>query len=149
MNTIPEGYRLLQLPASGFLQVSGPFFARWDGERFVLGFRVEERHCNSAGVCHGGMVATLCDVLLTVGSNIQSRLSRFLPTISMTCDFLGPARDGAWIEGRLDVLRTTRNLLFAAGLLEVTGEGPIARTSGVMKMAGEPDARYAADRYFA
>ena len=148
MNRIPEGYRLLQLPASGYLQANGPFFARWDGERFVLGFRVAQRHCNSSGVCHGGMVATLCDVLLTVGSNIQSQLSRFLPTISMTCDFLGPARDGAWIEGRLDVLRTTRNLLFAAGLLEVAGEGPIARTSGVMKMSGESDARYAADRYF-
>ncbi|HXR57178.1 MAG TPA: PaaI family thioesterase [Casimicrobiaceae bacterium] len=148
MNRIPEGYRLLQLPASGYLQANGPFFARWDGERFVLGFRVAQRHCNSSGVCHGGMVATLCDVLLTVGSNIQSQLSRFLPTISMTCDFLGPARDGAWIEGRLDVLRTTRNLLFAAGLLEVAGEGPIARTSGVMKMSGDSDARYAADRYF-
>ena len=149
MNRTPEGYRLLQLPASGYLQANGPFFAKWNGERFVLGFRVEQRHCNSSGVCHGGMVATLCDVLLTVGSNIQSGLSRFLPTISMTCDFLGPARDGAWIEGRVDVLRTTRNLLFAAGLLEVAGEGPIARTSGVMKVSGEPDARYAADRYFA
>jgi len=148
MNRTPEGYRLLQLPASGYLQANGPFFAQWGGERFVLGFRVEQRHCNSSGVCHGGMIATLCDVLLTVGSNVQSGLSRFLPTISMTCDFLGPARDGAWIDGRVDILRTTRNLLFAAGLLEVAGEGPVARTSGVMKVSGEPDARYAADRYF-
>jgi uncharacterized protein (TIGR00369 family) len=145
----PEGYRPLSLPASGYVQATGPFYAKWNGERFVLGFRVEERHCNSAGVCHGGMIATLCDVLLTVGSNIQSRQSRFLPTISMSCDFLGPAPHGAWIEGRVEVLRTTRNLLFATGLLESGADGTIARTSGVLKIAGERDARYDVDRYFA
>lgn len=143
-----QGYRALRLPASGYLQANGPFYAKWTGERFVLGFSVEDRHCNSAGVCHGGMIATLCDVLLTVGSNTQSRQSRFLPTVSMTCDFLGPALKGAWIEGRLDVLRTTRNLLFAAGLLEVAAEGVVARTSGVLKISSEPDARYGVDQYF-
>lgn len=148
MNATPEGYRLLQLPASGYLQANGPFFAQWNGERFLLGFRVEQRHCNSSGVCHGGMIATLCDVLLTVGSNIQSGLSRFLPTISMTCDFLAPASIGAWIEGRLDILSTTRNLMFVAGVLEVASCGPIARTSGVLKVSGERDPRFDADRYF-
>ena len=146
---MPEGYRPLQLPASGYLQATGPFYAKWDGDRFGLALRVEARHCNSAGVCHGGMVATLCDVLLTVGGNIQGRLSRFLPTISMTCDFLAPAAKGAWIEGRLDVLRVTRSLVFVAGLLEVGPDGIVARTSGVLKIVGEADARYAAERYFA
>lgn len=130
------------------MQANGPFYAKRDGERFVLGLRVLDRHCNAIGVCHGGMIATLCDVLLTVGSNIQSGQSRFLPTISMTCDFLAPAANGDWIEGRLDILRATRNLLFAAGVLEVPASGPIARTSGVLKINGEPDARYSADRYF-
>jgi uncharacterized protein (TIGR00369 family) len=144
----PEGYSPLRLPASPYMQANGPFYAKWDGERFVLGLRVEDRHCNAIGACHGGMIATLCDVLLTVGSNIQSGQSRFLPTISMTCDFLAPADEGAWIEGRLDVLRTTRNLLFAAGVLEVASSGPVARTSGVLKISGERDPRFAVDRYF-
>lgn len=145
----PEGYRPLHLPASGYLQANGPFYAKWDGERFVLGLRVTKRHCNSAGVCHGGMIATLCDVLLTVGGNVQARLSRFLTTMSMSCDFLRPAPEGAWIEGRLDVLHATRNLLFVTGLLEAVDEGAVARTSGILKIAGESDARYAVDRYFA
>ena len=144
----PDGFRPLRLPPSAFLQANGPFYALWDGERFVLGLRVEPRHCNSMGVCHGGMIATVCDVLLTVGSNIQSRLSRFLATVSMTCDFLAPTREGTWIEGRVEVLRATRNLLFASGVLQVPGEGVIARTSGVLKVAEEADQRFHADRYF-
>jgi uncharacterized protein (TIGR00369 family) len=145
---IPDGFRALRLPTSGFMEANGPFHAQWDGTRFVLGMRVEPRHCNAGGACHGGMVATLCDMLLTIGSNIQSGQSRFLPTVSMTCDFLAPAKEGAWLEGRLEVLRVTRNLLFASGLIEVAGEGPIARTSGVMKLGGAVDPRFAAERYF-
>jgi uncharacterized protein (TIGR00369 family) len=140
-------FRPLRLPPSAYLHANGPFLAHFDGQRFVLGFRVEPRHCNAAGQCHGGMLATLCDVLLTVGANIQSGLSRFLPTVSMTCDYLAPAPEGAWIEGRLEVLRVTRNLLFASGLLEISGEGPIVRTSGVMRVRGEPDERFHRDRY--
>ena len=145
--SVPEGFRLLRLPASGFMNANGPFHARRDGGRFVLGLRVEERHCNAVGVCHGGMIATMCDMLLTVGSNIQSNQSRFMPTVSMTCDFLASPKLGDWIEGRVEVLRVTRNLLFASGVLVVAGE-PVARTSGVMKVPAEADPRFHPDRYF-
>lgn len=144
---VPEGFQPLRLPTSGFMNANGPFYARRDGGRFVIGLRVEERHGNSAGACHGGMIATMCDMLITVGSNIQSNQSRFLPTVSMTCDFLAPARIGDWVEGRLEVLKVTRNLLFATGILTV-GDEPIARTSGVMKVPAEPDPRFHPDRYF-
>ena len=148
MSDVPPGFRPLRLPPSGFLGMAGPFYADWDGQRFILGLRVEERHCNSNGVCHGGMIATLADMLLTIGSNIQVGQSRFLPTVSMSCDYLAPAPLGAWLEGRIDVLRTTRRLLFTSGLLEIAGSGPIARLSGVLKVAGEPDPAFAAERYF-
>ena len=146
--TIPDGFRLLNLPPSGYMAANGPLYGRRDGDRFVLGMRVEDKHCNPAGMCHGGMLATCCDMLLAMGSNIQARQSRFLPTVSMTLDFLAPAPRGAWIEGRLEVLRVTRNLIFASGVLEIAGEGPIVRTSGVLKVAGEPDPRFAPERYF-
>ena len=119
---VPEGFARLRLPASGYLEATGPFYARRDAGRFVLGLRVEARHCNAAGACHGGMIATICDVLLTVGGNVQSGQSRFLPTISITCDYLAPAPAGAWLEGRLEVLRVTRGLMFAAGIVSGSGE---------------------------
>jgi len=130
------------------MEANGPFYGLREGGRFVLGLRVEDRHCNAAGVCHGGMIATLCDVLLTAGTNIQSGQSRFLPTVSMSCDFLAPAPNGAWLEGRLEVLCVTGHVAFTSALLEIAGEGPVARASGVLRVAGDPDPRFHPDRYF-
>jgi uncharacterized protein (TIGR00369 family) len=144
---IPAGFTRISFPPSPFVEMTGPMYGRRENGEFTLGFIVERKHCNAAGVCHGGMVATVCDMLLTVGSNIQSGQSRFLPTISMTCDFLAGAKEGAWLEGRVTVLRVTKNLLFASAILE-GAEGPVARASGVMKVSGEPDPRFHPDRYF-
>ena len=147
MSEAPAGFALLDLPASPFVIANGPFHGKWDGERFVLGLRIEEKHCNVIGVCHGGMIMTMADMLLTVGSNIQAGLSRFLPTVSMTCDFLASAKSGDWVEGRVDVLRTTRNLVFSSAVLEIPGGGPVARASAILRLAGEPDGRFARSRY--
>jgi len=144
---IPPDFVRLTFPPSAFVEMAGPLYGRRRDGDFTLGFRVEPKHCNAIGVCHGGMIATVCDMLLTVGSNIQSNQSRFLPTISMTCDFLAPAREGAWVEGRVTVLRVTRNLLFASGILDVAGE-PVARASGVMKLTPEADPKFHPDQYF-
>jgi acyl-coenzyme A thioesterase PaaI-like protein len=65
----------------------------------------------------------------------------------MTCDFLAPARHGDWLEGRVEVHKVTRNLLFASALLEGAGE-PVARASGVLRISGDPDPRFAPERYF-
>ena len=144
---IPPDFVRLSFPPSAFVEMTGPLYGRRRDGDFTLGLLVQPKHCNAIGVCHGGMIATMCDMLLTVGSNIQSSQSRFLPTVSMSCDFLAPAREGSWIEGRVTVLRATRNLLFASGLLEVAGE-PVARASGVMKLTPDPDPRFHPDRYF-
>ena len=145
---IPEGFVPISFPPSPFVEMTGPMYGRRAGGDFTLGFIVLPKHCNAAGVCHGGMIATVCDMLLTVGSNIQSNQSRFLPTISISCDFLAGAKEGAWLEGQVSVLRVTRNLLFASCVIEARGEGPVARASGVMKVSGEPNPRFHPDRYF-
>jgi uncharacterized protein (TIGR00369 family) len=144
---IPEGFKLVDLPTNAFLNANGPVYVRMDGERLVLGLRVEARHCNSHGLCHGGMLLALADMILTIGINVQAKLSRFLPTISVTCDFLGPAGKGAWLEARVEVLRTTRNLAFGQGLLTLEDGTPVARLSGVLKISGDPDPAYGPQRY--
>jgi acyl-coenzyme A thioesterase PaaI-like protein len=57
---------------------------------------------------------------------------RFLPTISLQIDYLSGAKLGAWVQGEGDVLRRTRNMLFAQGLVSADGE-PAMRVSGVFK----------------
>ena len=143
---VPAGFKALDLPANAFLNANGPVYARYDGERMLLGLRVEDRHCNSMGMCHGGMLLTLADLIFTIGVNVQAKLSRFLPTVTVTCDFLGPAPKDSWLEARVDVLRTTRNLAFAQGLLSADGT-PVARISGILKIGGEPNPAYGPERY--
>ncbi|HYM31295.1 MAG TPA: PaaI family thioesterase [Candidatus Cybelea sp.] len=131
---VPEGFAPLPFgPDGSFIHVNGPLYGRRDGDDLVMGFRVEPRHCNPANVCHGGMLMSVADMLLGAGSNFRSQLSRFLPTVNMTADFLAPAPLGAWVEGRADVLRITRNLVFAQCLLTADG-APALRASGVLKI---------------
>ena len=101
--SIPEGFAPFKL-AMGFLAANGPLYGKWDGDRMLLGFRVEARHCNPGNVCHGGMLATFADMLLPIAARFQSKTDMgFLPTVSLTCDYLAPAPLDAWIEGRADV----------------------------------------------
>ena len=64
-STPPPGFEPIDV-RGGFVQVNGPLFGRHDGSALWVGFRVEQRHCNLMGTCHGGMMAMFCDMLLPV-----------------------------------------------------------------------------------
>ncbi len=130
---IPAGFAPFRL-AMGFLEGNGPLYGKWAENRIHLGFRVEMRHCNPGKVAHGGMLATFADMLLPIAARFQSGTDMgFLPTINLTCDYLAPAPLGSWVEGRADVVRATRNLLFAQGLATADGE-PCLRANGIFKI---------------
>jgi uncharacterized protein (TIGR00369 family) len=132
----PDGFRSARM-GGPFIALAGPLFARLDagtdGVRLLMGFRVEQRHCNPLDICHGGMLATFADMLMPMAAMYQSGGERrFLPTISLQMDYLAPAPLGAWVQGEAQILRTTRNLLFAQGLVSADGT-PALRVSGVFK----------------
>jgi uncharacterized protein (TIGR00369 family) len=132
---LPAGFRPLGF-SMGFLETNGPLYGKWDGEKLLLGFRVEMRHCNPGNVAHGGMLATFADMLLPIAARFQSKKDMgFLPTVNLTCDFLAPAPLGAWVEGRAEALRAGRSLLFAQGVAEADGAACL-RASGVFKVTG-------------
>ena len=136
-SAIPSGF--LPLPSgSGFIEVNGPLYLRQQGDQVRLGLRVEPRHVNPMGNLHGGMMASFCDMLLPLSVHRKSQAlgQRFLPTISLKIDYLAPAPLGCWIEGTADLLRATRSLVFAHGLVTADGE-PCARASGVFKIGPE------------
>jgi uncharacterized protein (TIGR00369 family) len=133
MTDIPAGFVPLNL-TMGFLDSNGPLYGLWEDDRLRLGVRVEMRHCNPGRVCHGGMLATFADMLLPIAARLQSRAEMgFLPTVHLACDFLAPAPLGAWVEGRADALKATRNLLFAQGT--ATADGVVClRANGIFKI---------------
>ena len=130
---IPEGFRPVRI-GGPFVAHNGPLYARLAGERLQLGFRVEPRHTNPLNICHGGMMASFADMLLPCAAMYQGTGERrFLPTISLQIDYLAASPLGAWVQGEGEVLRTTRNMLFAQGLITADGE-PVLRVSGIFKM---------------
>jgi len=131
---IPAGFK--PLPRMGeFIEINGPLYLKHEGDRVQVGFRVEGRHTNTMRICHGGMMASFCDMLLPLSVHRKSLEvgMRFLPTISLQIDYLAPAPLGAWVQGEAQVLRTTRSLVFAQGLVEADGT-PVARVSGIFKI---------------
>lgn len=133
MTDIPAGFAPSRL-SMGFLEHSGPLYGKWDGTHLRLGFRVEERHCNPGRVAHGGMLATFADMQLPIAARFQSKADLgFLPTISLTCDFLAPAPLGVWVEGTAEPIKMTKNLLFAQGMATADGV-PVLRANGIFKI---------------
>lgn len=131
---VPAGFVPLAVPGE-FIRFNGPLYIRHEGAQVQLGFRVEARHTNPLEICHGGMMASFCDMLLPM-SALRKRSDigmRFLPTVSLQIDYLAPAALGSWVQGEADVLRVTRSLIFAQGMVTADGE-PCARTSGILKI---------------
>ncbi len=131
---VPEGFRAREF-GGGFIAVNGPLYARRNDAGFQLGFRVEERHCNPMGICHGGMMATFCDMLLPISAHVLSEEigRRFLPTINLQIDYLAASPLGAWVQGEAQLLRATRSLVFMQGLVQADGVS-VARVSGIFKI---------------
>lgn len=131
---VPEGFRAREF-GGGFIGVNGPLYARRSEAGFQLGFRVEARHCNPMGICHGGMMATFCDMLLPISAHVMSKelADRFLPTINLQIDYLAASPLGAWVQGEAQLLRATRSLVFMQGLVQADGVS-VARVSGIFKI---------------
>lgn len=132
MNDLPEGYGPLPRN-SNFLQMVGPLFCKPDGEMLVLGLRIEERHANSRGIAHGGLLTTLADLALGYNCARMVGPDQHLATVSITIDFASTARVGDWLAARTDVQQTGKRLGFANCYLTV-GERRIARASGIFSV---------------
>ena len=136
MKELPEGFVPLRRP-SPFLYTVGPLYIQGDGsEEEVIALRVEEKHTNTVGIAHGGVIASLADASLGHRLVFSSRPPRTLMTINLTIDFIGSAKRGEWIEARVEIHKKDGRTAFASTRLTV-GDRPIARASGIFLM-GKP-----------
>jgi acyl-coenzyme A thioesterase PaaI-like protein len=92
------------------------------------------------------MLMTLADMFLLINANVQSGLARYMLTVNLTCDFVGPAVEGDWLEGRATVPRASKNMVFANGMMTVADK-PVARVNGIFKPTGEENKAFSAQRY--
>ena len=134
---VPEGYEVLKrTQGPGFGGLVGPFYAKREGREISLGLRLEPRHLNSRGTCHGGLLATLADVALgyacvAAGEEGQSR--NFV-TIDLSIEYLASTQAGDWLYSQAQVLKADTRTAAAAGYLLVEGR-PVARISANFRLA--------------
>ena len=137
MTAAPDGFMPISV-ASEYIAAIGPLWMNKNGGRLQFGFHVETRHTNVMRMCHGGMIATFCDMLLTLTARAHSHEMEhnFMSTINLQIDYIAPAALGAWIGGEGQVLRPAGRILFMQGLI-TADDTLIARTSGILKV-GKP-----------
>lgn len=131
----PEGF-ILMSGLSPFNALVGPLYRREDAKGVSIGLRVEEKHTNSRGICHGGLLATLADLALgyaLVGHG--DKLSGSFFTVQLSIDYARAARAGDWIESEVEVQQAGARLAFANCYL-VAGGRRIARASAIFARAG-------------
>ena len=130
---IPAGFRLIAFEGVTFNSSIGPFYIKPSEQEIVLGFRAEQRHCNPAGIVHGGMLMTVADMTASFCTAINASIDKFMPTVNMTFDFVAAGNVGDWIEGRSEIMKITRSLAFATVDLGAGGNR-LLRASCIMKI---------------
>jgi uncharacterized protein (TIGR00369 family) len=127
----PAGYSVV-FGETGFNKHVGPVWQSPDGSEFL--FDIRDVHMNGGGALHGGMAMALADIVM--GRTVRDALegARAL-TISLNCDFVGPAKLGDRIRGTAKITRKTRSIVFISGELTVEGR-TIMTATGLWKILG-------------
>lgn len=133
---VPEGFRQLDVPDE-FIRMAGPLWAKPEDDGLRIGLPLEKRHGNPMGVAHGGLLVTVADMVMGVGSGFATGIFWPHPTISLTSEFVRGAKLGQWLEGKARIARRTVNFCFASCDLLCGGEIVLV-SSGVFKVP-EPD----------
>ena len=101
-----------------------------------MGFYVEAQHCNPAGVCGGGMLASILDHAL--GGAVMHAMQTDVPpaTVSLHADFVAPGRLGHWLETET-VSASCKGPLGYASLVLRGPDGVVAQGTGICKVQGD------------
>ncbi|MFJ2692077.1 PaaI family thioesterase [Pseudomonas sp. NPDC087336] len=125
--TIPEGFTALE-SLSGFLRNCGDFFLH--DERSIVAVRLQPHHLNYVHIAHGGFLATVADSAFGIVLRRHLRPPSVALTVNLNVDYIGPVREGEWLEAHVEVLKTGGTFINASCLLKV-GERLVLRANGV------------------
>ena len=130
---IPAGFTVLDR-TSPYIEAMGPFYWKVDGKQRIVAIRADEKHINSRGFVHGGVMCGVAD--LAIGYNLAYLQAPPLPlvTANLTVDFAGAARKGDWLECRVDIQRVGGRLAYANAYIW-RGDDRIVRASAIFARA--------------
>ncbi|MFN7054275.1 PaaI family thioesterase [Hyphomonas sp.] len=115
-----------------------PLYSRATEREVAIGLILSEAHCNSRGLVHGGLIASLADnaMGLSCVAALQSE-GRAAPaglvTVTLNTDCIAAARLGQWLVTDTHFVKTGGTLCFASGLVRAD-DVPVARVSGTFRV---------------
>jgi acyl-coenzyme A thioesterase 13 len=133
---VPTGFTISKR-SSNLLDLVGPLFESGAGPEYRLGLRVDERHSNRKGFCHGALLALLADVHLGRLCAMSAEPPLGLVTTSLTLNYLSAAKIGDWLEAIGQVDRVGRTLAHSTGVILADGK-PVLRACGTFQVVA-PD----------
>ena len=127
----PEGYSPVQ-GRGAFTTHNGPYFnGPSDKDLSRQAFFILNRHCNTVGILHGGMITAFLDGLL---ASAVARATGMTPiTMHLSVDFLDMGRRGDWVFGEAWVTKAASEAAFVSGKAMI-GERTIAQVNGVFRL---------------
>ena len=93
---------------------------------------IKENHLNTAGITHGGYIATIIDSGAGTGAHRVANSSQCV-TISLDIKFIGATKLGDEIIGFVKILKRTKSMVFLICHLK-NNEKIIASASGIWKI---------------
>jgi acyl-coenzyme A thioesterase PaaI-like protein len=135
MSQVPDGLppEAENISIGGFNRHAGPIWRLpADGEVRRFALLVGDKHMNGSASLHGGMLMTFADISMSQMARAATGAAG-CNTVSLTCDFVGPARLGEIVESRVRVTRQTRTMVFLSADIAV-GDRPVAVATGLWKI---------------
>lgn len=127
----PSAYRVSD-PVDPFETATGNFYEPIDhGDDPRVVALVEEKHCNSSLVTHGGFLMTMADLTLCMMAR-RGLVDERAVTVSLDCHFISAGKVGDFLEARAVVTRQGGSLVFVRGEIK-TGDRVLLTANAVTK----------------
>ena len=117
----------------GFMKHNGGLLFREISENeYEFKTTIEENNLNTAGITHGGYIASIIDSGAGTGAHRAANNSMCV-TISLDIKFIGATKLGDEITGFVKILKRTKSMIFLICHLK-NNEKIIASASGIWKI---------------
>lgn len=119
---------------AGFLKHNGGLqFREISKSEYEYKTTIEEFHLNSAGITHGGFIATLLDGGMGTAAHRSLGPNARAATISLDVKFISKSTAGDTLVGSAKVLKKTKSLVFMRGEVKCRGR-LISTAEGIWKV---------------
>lgn len=134
---IPDGF-VRHFRQSGLTDPWEPIYSKILDNAVQIGLVLDEPHCNSRGLAHGGLIAALSDNSMglscaVVAAAAGAQTGTAGVTLSLTTDYVGIARMGQWLQFSPEVTKAGRSVCFARCRVEADG-AVVATASATFKI---------------